>query len=539
MAEQERTGIADEREAGGVAFGKAVLPESLNLLEHPSGELGGDSLGAHAGKQAAPVPFHPSRAPPGGHVAAELVGFAGGVVGSDHREPHDLFLEQRHSQGLFQDGPERGVRVFHRLFTPAAAKVGVHHAAGDGPGPNDAHFDHQVVVVLGLEPRQHGHLRPALDLENPNGCRLPDHCEGCGVVGGDGGHGQIDVSGLLEQPESEVQLGKGAEPQQIHLEKAQFLDVVLVPLNDRSSFHRGVFHRHDVRDRLLSEEEAAGMDREVPGKSLDFVRQPEKVPGRRPLRRPAGSGEAVAGERLVVGERAGQPVHGALRKPERLAHVPDRGPRPVADGIRHHGGAPLAVPPIHELDDLLPARMHDVQVDVGRFGALAGQEPLEQEPHPDRIHRGDAEAEADRRVRRGTPPLTEDFPLAAEADDLDHGEEITAVVEFVDQLEFLFQLLSDGGRNAVGITLGGACEGQFPESLIRVHPSGKFFGGIAIAEFVKREAAGLRRFPGSGRPRPGRRRKVPGRGQGSAGSARRSREGAVRLPEAAPRNGWR
>ena len=106
-------------------------------------------------------------------------------------------------------------------------------------------------------------------------------------------------------------------------------------------------------------------------------------------------------------------------------------------------------------------------------------------PHPNRIHRGDAEAEADHRVRRGTPPLTEDFPLAAEADDLDHGEEIAAVVEFVDQLEFLFQLLPDGGRDAAGITLGGAFERQFPKPGIGVHPSGELFGGIAIAEFVE------------------------------------------------------
>ena len=355
MAEQERAGVADEGEAGGVAFGEAVLPESLNLLEHPFCELGSDPLGAHAGEQTAPVPFHPSRAPPGGHVAAELIGLAGGVVGGDHRQPHHLFLKQRHAEGLFQNRAERGVRVFHRFLTPAAAKVGMHHASGDGPGPHDAHLDHQVVVVLRLEPRQHGHLRPAFDLEYADRCRLSDHGEGLGIVGGDGGHGQFDVPGLLEQPESEIQLGKGAEPQQIHLEKAQFLDVVLVPLNDRSSFHRGVFNRHDVGHRLLSEEEPAGMDREVPGKSLDFVRQTEEMPGRRALRSPAGGGQTVTRKRLVVGEGAGQPVHRALGKTERLAHVPDRRPRAVANGVRHHGGAPLAVPPVHELDDLLPA----------------------------------------------------------------------------------------------------------------------------------------------------------------------------------------
>ena len=142
--------------------------------------------------------------------------------------------------------------------------------------------------------------------------------------------------------------------------------------------------------------------------------------------------------------------------------------------------------------------MHDVQVNVGRFGALAGQEPLEQEPHPDRVHRGDSEAVADRRVRRRTPPLTEDFPFAAEADDLDHGEEIAAVVEFMDQLEFLFQLLSDGGGNPVGITPGGAFQGQFPKPAIGVHPLGELFGGIAIVEFVEGEAAGFGDFEGSG-----------------------------------------
>ena len=40
------------------------------------------------------------------------------------------------------------------------------HVALDRAGADDRHLDHQVVEVARLEARQHGHLGPALDLED-------------------------------------------------------------------------------------------------------------------------------------------------------------------------------------------------------------------------------------------------------------------------------------------------------------------------------------------------------------------------------------
>ena len=305
VPQQEGAGIADEGEAGRVAFGKAILAEPLNLLEDPFGELGGDPLGAHAREQAAAVAFHPAGAPPGGHVAAELIGLSRGVVGGDHREPHHLLLKQRDPEGFFEDRPQRRVGILHRLVALAPAEVGMDHPPGDGAGPHDAHLDHQVVVVPGAKPREHGHLRPAFDLKDPDGRGLPDHREGLRVVGREGGQRKVEVPGLPEQPEAEIQLGEGAEPQQVHLEQAQFLDVVLVPLNDRPPFHGGVFHRHDVGDRLLAEQKPAGVDGQMPGESLDFVRQPEKVTHRRAVPGPSRGRQPVARKRFVVGESCG------------------------------------------------------------------------------------------------------------------------------------------------------------------------------------------------------------------------------------------
>jgi hypothetical protein len=90
-----------------------------------------------------------ARAPPRRHVAAQLIGLAGRVVGGDHRQPHHLLLEQRHAQRLGQHRLEAGVRVDHLLLAAAPPQVRVDHAAGDRAGPHDADLDHQIVEVRG------------------------------------------------------------------------------------------------------------------------------------------------------------------------------------------------------------------------------------------------------------------------------------------------------------------------------------------------------------------------------------------------------
>jgi hypothetical protein len=53
-----------------------------------------------------------------------------------------------------------------RLLALAAAQIGVDHVALDRAGAHDRHLDDEIVEAGGFQPRQHVHLRPALDLED-------------------------------------------------------------------------------------------------------------------------------------------------------------------------------------------------------------------------------------------------------------------------------------------------------------------------------------------------------------------------------------
>ena len=265
--------IADKGEARRVAFGKTIFAEARDLLEHPLGELGRNAFGFHAGDESLAVAFDATRSSPSGHVATKLIGFAGSVVGGDDREAHDLFLKERDAQCLFENGSQELVRVGDGLFSVSPAQVGMHHAAGDGTGTDDADFDDEVVIVTRFQTREHGHLCPALDLKNPDRFRAADHVEGCFVVRGDRRHGKLDAPVFLEEPKAEIELGEGTETQQIDFEQTERFDVVLVPLDDGAIFHGGVFNRYQLVHGLLAQQETARVDRQVPREIEDGVRE--------------------------------------------------------------------------------------------------------------------------------------------------------------------------------------------------------------------------------------------------------------------------
>ncbi len=92
-------------------------------------------------------------------------------AGRDDGDLHRLLLEQRHARGSCQRTSSsswrgRYWRTRVDLGAVAAAQIGMHHVALDGAGPHDRDLDDEVVEFLRLEARQHGHLRPALDLEH-------------------------------------------------------------------------------------------------------------------------------------------------------------------------------------------------------------------------------------------------------------------------------------------------------------------------------------------------------------------------------------
>src|SRR5262249_26194914 len=162
-----------------------------------------------------------------------------------------------------------------------------------------------------------------------------------------------------------------------------------------------------------------------------------------------------------------------------------------------------AVAGVDVLDDLLAPLVRDVEIDVGRLGALLGEEALEEEIHADRVDVRDAERVADRRVGRRAAPLTQDAVLLAEIDDLPDDEEVAGEAEPLDHAELVRELRGDAGaerpvalaRAAVDevVEVGegrlGRTGGQAPSTggARRASPRHRE-GREAVAELVEREA---------------------------------------------------
>ena len=288
-------------------------------------------------------------------------------------------------------------------------------------------------------------------------------------------------------------MGQRAEAEQVDLEQAERLHVVLVPLDHGAPLHGGVLDRHQRGHRLAAEQKAAGMDRQVAREVADLAGEGEqemvgRVPGVE-ARLPERVLQRLREVAVMVGDEPRHPVQGGGRQPEGLAHVADRRPGPVADHVGHHRGALAAILAVHELDRLLAAPVADVEVDVGRLGALPGQEALEQQVHVHRVDGGDAQAVAHRRVGGRAAPLAQDLALAAEADDFVHGQEVAAVVEILDYLQLGAKLPRYGRRRAPAVALARPGEGEPAQPLRRGVAVRQPLRGIAVAHLAQREGA--------------------------------------------------
>ena len=158
--------IDQDRKARGMAFGKAVFAESFDLLETAVDEFLLVLVRQHSVDEIVLELVDRTHTSECGHRAAQLVGFGWRKVRAIDGDLHGLLLEQRHAVRPLQDFPELA-RIFDVLGVLAPVlQVRVHHAALDGAWSHDRHLDDQIIVFSRLEPRQHRHLRPALDLEH-------------------------------------------------------------------------------------------------------------------------------------------------------------------------------------------------------------------------------------------------------------------------------------------------------------------------------------------------------------------------------------
>ena len=135
-------------------------------------------------------------------------------------------------------------------------------------------------------------------------------------------------------------------------------------------------------------------------------------------------GAGIAGQRLARVELARDRADLVQTQAQHLADVANCRPRSIADHLGDHRRIRAAVALVDVLNDELAVLMGEIDVDIGNLAALLGHEALEEQVHPDRIDRGDAERVADRRVRRRAAPLAEHAELAGLAYDVPNDQEV-------------------------------------------------------------------------------------------------------------------
>ena len=353
---------------------------------------------------------------------------------------HDLLLVDETAVGDIEDVLQLRRHIAHLGRVVAVADIG-----GDGvhgTGPVQRRDGNEVLQLFRLE-ADHDRLEArGLELEDPFGLPFPEHPERLRVVFRDTLHGKRRVA-LLYEFLTVFDDGQRAEPQEVHLEQAQLLQFRHGVLGDRgpvlhSQGHIGV---HRVR----RDDDAGGMGGGVPGHALYFQRvvdeffrvgvilvevaqllddldRPLQVVGQGPGNEPV--------DRIDLFVRD-------LQHAADVAHRLFRGQGPEGDDLGHVVGAVLADDVV---DDLSPALIAEVDVEVGHGYPLRVQEPLEEQVILHGVDIGDAHTVGGNGPRARTAPRADrDVVVLGIGDKVVDDEVIVRIPHAVDDREFVVE----------------------------------------------------------------------------------------------------
>ncbi|MNX79314.1 hypothetical protein D3C86_1109410 [compost metagenome] len=471
MAVFDPRGDIDQlREAGGVAFREAIRAEALDLFEAALRERWIIAARDHPPDHPRLIGVQAAVAAKSAHGLAQAVGLTVAELGGDDGQLHRLLLEQGHAEGLVQNlfefvgravvGRRRRIDDLFLLVSPP--QIGMDHVALDRAGADDGDLDHQVIEAAGPQPGQHVDLGSALDLKDANGLASAQHVVDPDVVARDRGQVVIHVMVGAHQVEGLADAGQHPERQHIDLHQAQGVDVILVPLDEGALRHGRVADGDHFVQPVLGQDETPDMLTEVAGEVQQAHRHFDRAGDH-------GVGDVQTGlndvaiadlgspTAPVAGGQTGGDVFGQAQG---LADLADGATGAEVDDGGGDARAMATVAFVDVLDDLLASFVFEIDVDVGRFVAVLGQEALEQQIGFHRVHRGDAQDVADRRVRRRAPSLAQDALVPRHAHDVEDGQEVGGDFLAADEGQFLVQQGLHLVGNAVGITHGGVTAGQ-------------------------------------------------------------------------------
>ena len=485
-------------------FRKTVFAKAADLLEDALEIAFLVTIRQHAVADAVVEGFEAALAFPRSHRTTQFIGLAWRETGHDLDQLHHLFLEDRHAQRAFEHGPDPRLafasralagrlRIVDFLKPLPATQIRMHHAALDRPRPHDRDLHDQIVEHGRAQARQHRHLRTRFDLEHANRIGGADHRVGGFVILRQAGEIEAHARMPVDEIETLAQAGQHAEGETVDLEQLERFQIVLVPLDDRALGHRRVFHRHQGMQGMFGDDEAADMLGQVTRETAQLADQGDDALHDARIGIEASLAQGIGQRQIGIGVRIGhaQLVELILGQAKHAANVARRALAAVADDRCRQRRPRATVFVEHVLEHLLASLVLEIDVDVGRLLAFDREEALEQQVAVLGIDRRDAEAVADRRVRRRAAPLAEDRlrPCACPGDDVVDGQEEMLVTEFLDEDKLVFELASDLGRDAAWPKALRTLQGELAQMIDGTHAGRHQLVRIDIVDVAQVEPA--------------------------------------------------
>ena len=380
--------------------------------------------------------------------------------------------------------------VDDRLAAVLPVRVVVVHVGRHRPGPVERDQRGDVVEARRRQRAHEGAHGATLQLEDPHRVAALEHGEDLGV-------GQVDVVDVgslarahLDEVEADLDHREVPQPEEVHLEQAQLLDVVHLELGDDGRVGQVpgavglALDGQVLGQRLVGDHHGSRVDAVAAAQALEPLGHVDDALGHVValvhVAQVRGGDEAVlvAGglvqarrQRRVAAHQQrrhglGHPVAVVVRVPQhprRVAHGSPGLDRREGDDLGHVVGA-VAVGGV--LDHLAAVAVVEVHVDVGHLLATRIQEALEEQVVADRVEVHDAEAVGDA-AARGRPAARPhpDLRLARVADEVPDDEEVGGEAHVADDVELVVDPLAHHVVELVAVAAPGALVGQLAQVL--------------------------------------------------------------------------
>ena len=283
---------------------------------------------------------------------------------------------------------------------------------------------------------------------------------------------ELDAAVLLDVAHRGVDHAEVAQPEEVHLHQAHLLALRVGEAGDDHAVLVPLVHGEDVEQRLVGDDERAGVYAGLADQALDpatgvddlvdvrvaLVQSPELAALGEPL---VVRVEQVVQRNVLAHHGSRHGLGDLLAERERVAQdaarVLDRGLRLDRAERVHLARVRLAVLVRHVADDLVALAVVEVEVDVRRGDALGVEEPLEQQSVLHGVHFDDLGEERHHRSggRAATRPHR-DPVLARITADVGDDEEVRRVAHRLDDAHLELDAIAEVGRRAVAEPLANA-----------------------------------------------------------------------------------